>query len=69
MMKNNVRTAGVKRYAHGTKSTIFIKDEGSKVRIFISDTVEYFCKAKPNFVPIPYLQRHTVDPLAFIETS
>ena len=30
--------------------SFFVKDEGSKVRIFIfSDTVEHFCKAKPRF--------------------
>ena len=49
--------------------SFFIKDEGSKDRIFIfSDTVEHFCNAKPTFCTYS-VHRHPVDSFAFIETS
>ena len=49
--------------------SFFVKDEGSKVRIFIfSDTVEHFCKAKPTCCTHS-VHSHIVNSFAFIETS
>ena len=49
--------------------SFFVRDEGSKVRIFIfSDIVEHFCKAKPIFCTHSVQQRG-LDSFAFIDTS
>ena len=55
----------------GNKDEIsfFVRDEDSKVRIFIfSDTVEHFCKDKPIFCTHSVQQRG-LDSFAFIEMS